>query len=33
MAEDFTNGAKNTVVDIVYSKQPNVDLPDFIIVR
>ncbi len=29
----LTNGARGTVVDIVYSKQPNVDLPDFIIVR
>ena len=33
MAVGLTNGAKGTVVDIVYSKQPNVDLPDFIIVR
>jgi hypothetical protein len=29
----LTNGARGTVVDIVYSKQPNVDLPDFIVVR
>jgi len=29
----LTNGAKGTVVDVVYSIQPNVDLPDFTIVR
>ena len=29
----LTNGANGTVVDTVYSKQPNVDLPDFIVVR
>lgn len=33
MAVGLTNGAKSAVVDIVYSKNINVDLPDFIIVR
>jgi hypothetical protein len=32
-AAGLTNGARGTVVDIVYSKQPNIDLPDFIAVR
>ncbi len=32
-AVGLTNGVKGTVVDIVYSKQPNVDMHDFIIVR
>ena len=32
-AVGLTNGAKGTVVDIIYSKQPNVDLPDFVMVR
>ncbi len=32
-AVGLTNGAKGTVVDIVYSKQRNIDLPGFIIFR